>query len=241
MLLLGGTSQIGLATALALRPTGSIVLCGRDRAALEAAADSLRAHLPGITVDVEEFDAAHPPATEQLVSDVFGRGPVDVVLPAFGVLGDQASAERAPQEAASILGINVVGQAVALLAAAQHLRRQGHGALVVYSSIAGVRARRANFIYGASKSAIDALGTGLAAALHGTGVHVLVVRPGFVVGRMTERMPPAPLAVTPEQVARATVNALRRGRRTVWVPASMAPIAVVFRALPWTVWRRLPR
>lgn len=240
-MLLGGTSQIGVATVMALGPTESIVLCGRDRAAMDVTADFLRARLPGVAVEVEDFDAANAPAAEQLVAAVFGRGPVDVVLPAFGVLGDQAIAERAPQEAASTLVINVVAQAVVLLAVARQLRPQGHGTLVVYSSIAGVRARRANFVYGASKAAVDALGTGLAAALHGSGAHVLVVRPGFVVGRMTAGMPTAPLATTPEQVARATANAIRRRRRTVWVPARLGPVAVLFRILPWTVWRRLPR
>ena len=82
---------------------------------------------------------------------------------------------------------------------------------------------------------------GLADALHGSGVRLLTVRPGFVVGRMTEGMEPAPFASTAAQVAAATARALAKGRRTVWVPAILRPVFAVMRLLPQFVWRRLPR
>jgi hypothetical protein len=72
-------------------------------------------------------------------------------------------------------------------------------------------------------------------------VHLLLVRPGFVVGRMTEGMSPAPFASTPQQVAAATARALVRGRRTVWVPGVLRPLFFAMRLLPQFVWRRMPR
>ena len=236
LLLLGATSEIGLATARVLAPERA-VLAGRTAAGLAAAA----AALPGVAVETVEFDAADTAGVERVVDAAFAAGPVDVVLPAFGILGDQTLAEREPGHAAEVLQVDLVAQAVALLAAARHLRTQGSGTLVVFSSIAAVRGRRANYVYGAAKAGLDALATGLTVDLAEHGVHVVLVRPGFVVGRMTEGMAPAPLSTTPGAVAAAVVAAIRRRRRVVWVPRRLVGVAAGLRVLPWPLWRRLPR
>lgn len=113
--------------------------------------------------------------------------------------------------------------------------------MVVFSSVAGVRVRRANYVYGSAKAGLDGFAGGLADALHGSGVGLLIVRPGFVIGRMTDGMKPAPLASTPAQVAAATARALARGRRTVAVPRRLRMMFVVMRLVPQTLWRRMPR
>jgi decaprenylphospho-beta-D-erythro-pentofuranosid-2-ulose 2-reductase len=110
----------------------------------------------------------------------------------------------------------------------------------VLSSVAGERVRKANFVYGASKAGLDGFAQGLGDALAGSGASVLVVRPGFVHTRMTRGMKAAPLATTPSAVAEATAQALRKGRRTIWVPATLRPVLSVLRHLPGPVWRRLP-
>ena len=115
------------------------------------------------------------------------------------------------------------------------------GAIVVFSSVAGVRVRRANYVYGSAKAGLDGFCSGLADALHGSGVRLLLVRPGFVIGRMTEGMKPAPMSSTPPQVAAATARALAKGRRTVWIPWTLRPFFVGMRLLPQWVWRRMPR
>ena len=243
VLLLGGTSEIGLAIvrALDLVPGAEVILAGRDPRMLAAAASTLRRDRPNLRTAVEPFEAAATEEHGALMDRVFARADVDLVLPAFGVLGDQARAEREPAYAVEVLRVNLLGQASVLLEAGRRLRAQRHGTLVVLSSIAGVRARRANFVYGASKAGVDALGTGLAAALHGTGVRVLVVRPGFVIGRMTTGMPPAPMSVHPDDVAAAVIRALRRGEEVVWVPPTLRVVAAAFRVAPQVIWRRLPR
>jgi short-subunit dehydrogenase len=112
---------------------------------------------------------------------------------------------------------------------------------VVFSSVAGARVRRANYVYGSAKAGLDGFASGLADALHGSGVRLLLVRPGFVIGRMTEGMSPAPLSSTPPQVADATARALVKGRTEVWVPRPLGVLVFGFRLLPRSVWRRLPR
>lgn len=188
------------------------------------------------------FDADDLSRHRTVLDKIFAEhGPVDVVVVAFGVLGDQRRAETDAAHALSIVHTDYVAHVSVLTELANLLRRQGNGQLVVFSSVAGVRVRRANYVYGSAKAGLDGFACGLADALHGSGVRLLLVRPGFVIGRMTEGMSPAPFSSTPAQVADATVAALRRGRREVWVPAILRPVFAVMRLLPRAVWRRLPR
>jgi decaprenylphospho-beta-D-erythro-pentofuranosid-2-ulose 2-reductase len=108
------------------------------------------------------------------------------------------------------------------------------------SSVAGERVRRSNFVYGSSKAGIDGYYQGLAAALAGSGVRVMIVRPGFVHTKMTRGRKAAPLATSPEAVAAAIVRGLRRGHEIVWAPPALRYVMVVLRHLPRAVFRRLP-
>lgn len=240
LLVLGGTSEIALATArrLVARRTRTVWLAGRPSPALEQAAGQLRGL--GAEVRTVAFDALDPESHEAALGKVFTEGDIDLVLLAFGVLGDQAHDEREPLNAVKVAQTNYTGAVSAGLVSARALQAQGHGSLVVLSSVAGERARRANFIYGSSKAGLDAFAQGLGDALHGTGVHVMVVRPGFVRSRMTAGMEEAPLATTPEAVATAIELGLRRRSETVWVPGALRVVMSALRHLPRGVFRRLP-
>ncbi|MER6751412.1 decaprenylphospho-beta-D-erythro-pentofuranosid-2-ulose 2-reductase [Streptomyces fungicidicus] len=240
LLVLGGTSEIALATArrLIARRTRTVWLAGRPSAALDEAAGRLRDL--GAEVRTVAFDALDPATHEEVLGKVFAEGDVDMVLLAFGTLGDQAHDERDPVAAVRVAQTNYTGAVSAGLVCAGALQAQGHGSLVVLSSVAGERARRANFIYGSSKAGLDAFTQGLGDALYGTGVHVMVVRPGFVRTRMTAGLPEAPLATTPEAVAAAVELGLRRRSETVWVPGALRVVMSALRHLPRAVFRRLP-
>jgi NAD(P)-dependent dehydrogenase (short-subunit alcohol dehydrogenase family) len=121
------------------------------------------------------------------------------------------------------------------------MRAQRAGTIVVLSSIAAVRPRKANFVYGAAKAGLDAFARGLTDALEGTGVRVVLVRPGFVIGRMTAGMSAAPLSSTPEQVGAAVADAVAGSRAQVWVPRSLGPFAMLLRLLPRPLWRKMRR
>ncbi|MEU1167269.1 SDR family NAD(P)-dependent oxidoreductase, partial [Streptomyces sp. NPDC005921] len=222
LLVLGGTSEIALATArrLIARRTRTVWLAGRPSPALDRSAERLRALGPD--VHTVAFDALDPESHETALGKVFANGDIDMVLLAFGVLGNQATDEREPVNAVRVAQTNYTGAVSAGLVAARALQAQGHGSLVVLSSVAGERARRSNFIYGSSKAGLDAFAQGLGDALHGTGVHVMVVRPGFVRSKMTHGLEEAPLATTPEAVATAIELGLRRRSEVVWVPGRAA-------------------
>ncbi|MFE9023045.1 decaprenylphospho-beta-D-erythro-pentofuranosid-2-ulose 2-reductase [Streptomyces sp. NPDC007808] len=240
LLVLGGTSEIALATArrLIARRTRTVHLAGRPSPALERSAAQLRAL--GADVHTVPFDALDPESHEAVLGKVFAEGDVDMVLLAFGVLGDQARDEREPLNAVRVAQTNYTGAVSAGLVSAGALQAQGHGSLVVLSSVAGERARRANFIYGSSKAGLDTFAQGLGDALHGTGVHVMVVRPGFVRSKMTADLPEAPLSTTPEAVATAIEVGLRRRSETVWVPGSLRMVMAALRHVPRGLFRRLP-
>ncbi|MFB7502352.1 SDR family NAD(P)-dependent oxidoreductase [Streptomyces broussonetiae] len=234
LLVLGGTSEIALATArrLIARRTRTVWLAGRHSPALERAAESLRAL--GADVRTAGFDALDPESHETALDKIFAEGDIDLVLLAFGVLGDQAQDEREPARAVRVAQTNYTGAVSAALVTARALQAQGHGSLVVLSSVAGVRARRADFIYGSSKAGLDAFAQGLGDALHGTGVHVMVVRPGSV------HRPETPFATTPEAVATAIELGLRRRSETVWVPGVLRVVTTALRHTPRALLRRLP-
>ena len=159
---------------------------------------------------------------------------------AFGVLGDQAAFDADPMLAVAAARTNYVGAVSAGLVTAERLRRQGHGTLVVLSSVAGERVRKANFVYGSTKAGLDGFAQGLGDALAGSGAGVLVVRPGFVPTKMTAGRPAAPLATTPEAVADAVVAGLAAGGTSCGSRRSLRYVFAVFRHLPRSLWRRLP-
>lgn len=241
VVIFGGRSEIGLEVATRLARGATVVLAARGADRLGDEIGAVRA-AGAAAVHAVEFDAddlaSHARLVEQLVAE---HGPIATAVLAFGILGDQARAERDPAHAVAVVHTDYVAQVSLLTVLAATMRAAGRGTLVVFSSVAGARVRRANYVYGSAKAGLDGFAGGLADALHGSGVHLLLVRPGFVIGRMTEGMDPAPLSSTPAQVADATVRALAKGRRTVWVPATLAGLVFAMRLLPQFVWRRMPR
>lgn len=237
----GATSEIAGAVLdrLVVRGASRLVLAGRDPEAVERVAARYR-DLGVTDVETVRFEATDLDGHPGVVDHVFSRGDVDVALVAFGILGDQSSDEGDPRGAARVAETNYTAAVSVGVALSTHLRRQGHGALVVLSSVAGERARRSNFVYGSSKAGLDAFYQGLASALEPQGVRVMVVRPGFVRTRMSAGLKPPPFSATAEEVARVVVSGLDRGARVVWAPPVLRVVMAVVRHLPTPVFRRLP-
>jgi NAD(P)-dependent dehydrogenase (short-subunit alcohol dehydrogenase family) len=243
VLVLGGRSEIGtaVATRLAARGCGTVVLAARRAADLDEQEAELR-RAGATTVGRVEFDADDLGGHAAVLAEVEERyGLPSTVVVAFGVLGDQATAERDAAAAVAVVHTDYTAQVHVLTLLADRLRAAGRGTLVVFSSVAGVRVRRANYVYGSAKAGLDGFASGLADALAGTGVRLLLVRPGFVIGRMTAGMAPAPFSSTADQVADAVVAGLRGRRGEICVPGVLRPVFFLMRLLPRAVWRRLPR
>jgi decaprenylphospho-beta-D-erythro-pentofuranosid-2-ulose 2-reductase len=243
VLLLGGSSEIGLAIVRRLVVDGPVraFLLGRDRERLVAAAATLeRAGSPGAQFELIDAEDA-PGRHAQVIAAAFERmGGFDLAVLAIGVLGAQAGLDADPAQAAEVMQVNFAGAGSLMLECLRRFRDQSRGTLIVLSSVAAERPRASNPVYGAAKAGLDALAQGLADATVGTGVRVLVVRPGFVRTRMTAGLDPAPMATTPEAVADAAVRALAGSAHTVWVPGRLRVLFAVLRHLPRTIFRRLP-
>ena len=241
VLVLGGTSEIGVAIARRLMSPSTAYVglaCRRPESASMAVASLSR---PGVVVEAVEFDAVRLESHATLLDRVVAEhGDLDVVVLAFGQLGDQSVFDEDPIAAAGVVNVNYTAAVTASLAVAERLRAQGHGTLVVLSSVAGERVRKANYVYGSSKAGLDAFAQGLGDALDGTGARVLIVRPGFVHSAMTAGLSPAPFATTPDVVAEVVIRGLRQGRRIVWAPGILRWVFMVLRHVPHPIWRRLP-
>ena len=241
VLILGGRSEIGIELAQRLAPGATVILAARAADRLDEQVSVCRA-AGAAAVHTREFDAddlaSHGPLVASIVAD---HGSIGTAVLAFGILGDQARAEIDATHAVGIVHTDYVAQVSLLTHLAAAMRTADRGSMIVFSSVAGVRVRRANYVYGSAKAGLDGFASGLSDALYGTGVRLLIARPGFVIGRMTQGMTPAPLSSTPQQVADATARALAKGRRSVWIPWALRPMFFAMRLLPQFVWRRMPR
>jgi decaprenylphospho-beta-D-erythro-pentofuranosid-2-ulose 2-reductase len=237
----GGNSEIALAIVaeLAAHRLDHAVLAVRDPENA-AGVDALRA--AGVGTDAIPFDAERPDTHAAAVDGAFaaldGRD-LDLAVVAFALLGDQERAKRDASAAVQLATTNFVGAVSVLTILAERLEDQGHGAIVVLSSVAAERPRQANYPYGATKAGLDAFAQGLSDALARSHVHVLVARPGWVRTKMTKGDRPKPLATDPQSVAKDVVAGLHRGAHTVWSPRALRPISAAMRLLPRPVWRRI--
>jgi len=242
VLVLGGTSDIALALAARLVDDGcaDVVLAGRDPGGLERAAESLL-QAGAKSVSTLVFDATEVRAAAGVVDEGFAAlGQVDLVVIALGALYDTEGDERDPALVARCVSVNFTWPATALARIAARLADQGTGNVVVLSSVAGVRVRRSNFVYGSAKAGLDAFARAMHQALQGTGARVVVVRPGFVKTKMTEGRTPKPLSTNASAVAADIVRGLETGAEVVWSPRILRIVFVALSLVPEGLWRRLP-
>lgn len=242
----GGRSEIGVATAARLAEGNRVVLAARRPDDLAAQVATLTA--AGATeVETVAFDANDTATHPALIASLFAAGnTIDVAIIAFGILGDALRAETDVEHALAIAHTDYYAQISVMTPLAVALRAQGSGTIIVFSSVAGVRVRRANYVYGSTKAGLDGFASGLADALQGSGVNLLLARPGFVIGAMTKDLmdsgvKPAPFSKTADQVADAVAKAYRKGKGEVWIPGILRPMFFGMRLLPRAVWRKLPR
>ena len=240
ILLIGGTSDIGLSIVASLAGQGTeVILAGRNLDNLDSASQQFLEG--GAMPQTRMLDVTDLHAADQLFDEVFARD-VDIVVIATGVLPVQSAVLNDPQEAQRSLAVNGLGAATLLLSCHARMCIQGHGQIVVLSSIAAARPRPSNFIYGAGKAMVDFLARGLVESPD-PRVSVLLVRPGFVRTKMTAGLASAPFATNSGQVADAVAQWSRRvdGSRIMWVPAVLKHVARVMSLLPLALLRKIDR
>ena len=239
LLLLGGTSDIAIAIAHRYaRPGLRVVLAARPserRSVAAAELKNLGCEVTEVDLDARDHDS-HAATIELALAD----GDIDIAVIAFGLLGEPERAWQDPDLALELAEVNYTAPVHLGVLLGERMKNQSHGWIVALSSVAGERIRRSNFVYGSTKAGFDGFFLGLGEALREYGVHVLVVRPGFVKSKMTSGLEEAPLAVTPDQVAEAVAEGISAKRELVWVPGPLRVVMSGLRHVPRPLFRKLP-
>jgi short-subunit dehydrogenase len=180
--------------------------------------------------------AAQP---EMLAIAVERLGAIDLAMIAHGVLGDQQAAEADFEIAAAVLHTNFISTVGLLTWLGNHFQGQRGGTLAVVSSVAGDRGRKSNYVYGASKGALNIFLEGLRNRIDRDGVQVLTIKPGFVATPMTAHVPHNALFASPDQVARGILKAIEQRRDVVYVPWFWAGIMLLVRSIPGSRFKKM--
>ena len=240
VLVLGATSSIAIATMRRLATQGSrFMLVARHSNRLTAVAQDLLTR-GALTVDTWVMDlddtAAHP---EMLAIAAERLDRIDLALIAHGVLGDQQAAEADFEVAAAILHTNFIATVSLLTWLGNYFQAQRGGTLAVVSSVAGDRGRKSNYVYGASKGALNIFMEGLRNRIDRDGVQVLTIKPGFVATPMTAHVPHNALFASPDQVAGGILKAVERRRDVAYVPWFWAGIMLLIRSIPGFLFKKM--
>jgi decaprenylphospho-beta-D-erythro-pentofuranosid-2-ulose 2-reductase len=242
--LVGGTSEIGLSIVDSIFEKGrgkQLVVSVKSEADIERVQNELERRFNGVSVEVVVMNMLNSGSLEVTTRSTFAKFQIDVVILAAGLLPDAEKSFSDAQVAINSAKVNFLGQLEVGTEVIQQFKKQGHGRLVVVSSVAGERSRKDNYVYAAGKAGLDAWATGLADALHGLPIRVLVVRPGMVRTKMSAGLPEVPFTCNPDVVGKAVLKRLNRGPTLIWVPGILRIVMSILRHLPRFVFRRLSR
>jgi decaprenylphospho-beta-D-erythro-pentofuranosid-2-ulose 2-reductase len=248
ILLLGGTSEIGLAICerYLRNANARIVLAdlpdhpGKDKAIAQMKAAGAK------SVEWIDFDGVATANHPKVIDTAFAGVDIDVAIVAFGLLGDAEELWQNQLKAVQIAQINYTAAVSVGVLLGEKMRAQGFGRIIAMSSVAGERVRRSNFVYGSTKAGLDGFYLGLGEALREYGVRVLVIRPGQV--RTTTTLDhwkstgakEAPFTVDKEFVAELAVTSAAKGKELVWAPGPVRYLMAVLRHIPRPIFRKLP-
>jgi len=237
----GATRGIGRAVARRLAERGdTLFLLGRDPADLSLSARDLEARGAAGPVGHAHLDLGQPdgfPTALDAADRALAR--LDALVVTGGLFARQDELATDPARLAALLHANFTGTVLLCQQTAERLAARGGGLICAFGSVAGDRARRSNYLYGASKAGLAACLDGLDLAYRDRGVRVLCVKPGFVRTGMTAGLPVPPFAGEPDAVARRVVAAMGAGRHQVYAPGIWRAIMLVIRMLPRAVLRRV--
>ena len=173
----GASSGIGLATTLALAAEGcSVLAVGRSEAKLAGVRDQHPERISTLSADV-----ADPATAELLVASALERfGSLDIVLPNAGIYVGGDLADTPMESIAGVVATNVTGVFALMRASLGHLVDQGHGDILVTSSVAGHQDIAWEPVYSATKHAVQSFVHTVRRQCAGTGVRIGAIAPGVV-------------------------------------------------------------
>ncbi len=244
ILILGANSDIAMAIAGSLlreeaEGLSCLHLASKNTNVLKKRVEDMR--IKGISVEkvqVHLFDALDF-STHASFFDGLSPRP-DCVIAAFGYLGDQIRAQASFEEARRVIDVNFAGAVSILEIVADYFGKKGEGMIVGISSVAGVRGRKANYIYGAAKAGMSAYLSGLRNRLYEKNVHVITVLPGFVATKMTAHLDLPPLlTATPQDAAKDIITAMKKKKNIIYTKGIWRLIMCIIRHIPENIFKKL--
>ncbi len=242
ILLLGGTSEIGLAICAEYLKKGParIVLAALPNDPLRADAVAQMEAAGASAVEVIDFDALDTESHAKVIDAAWSAGDIDVAIVAFALDGDPEELWQNQAKAVRVAQVNYTASVSVGVLLGEKMKAQGFGRIIVMSSVAGERVRRSNFVYGSTKAGLDGFYLGLGEALRPHGPRVTVIRPGMVRTRFSAHVKEAPLTVDKEDIATLAVSSAQKGKELVWAPNQFRFVMMILRHIPRPIFRRLP-
>ena len=235
VVLFGGNSDIGLAILkkLPMARDSTLILVGRNLNYNQVASK-----FPESNVEIIEFDFENIDKIDILFSTISKQRDIDVAILAYGYLGEVGTDTLLREINQQIL-INYYGPAMLFSKLFEIFRNQKHGKILVITSVAGIRPRISNFVYGSAKSGLDFLVRGSQNESKKNNFTVSVLRPGFVESKMTQGLKPPAFSVKPDRVAEDAVKGLLRQKKIIYSPAILNYIFTLLRFSPDFIFNKL--
>jgi len=242
IVVIGATSAIAEHCARLWLSAGraDLTLVGRDLQRLERVAADLRVRSPASPVSTMQAGFLDPAAIDVAVDGILRNGPVDIVLIAHGSLPDQADCQESTAAAADALAVNGLSPVLYAEAFARHMARAGQGTIALIGSVAGDRGRKSNYVYGAAKGLMTRYAQGLQHRFAGSGVRVVLVKPGPTDTPMTAQLKGQGAKLAPvEDVAHQIIDGIAAGKPVIYTPGKWWLIMMIIRHLPAFVFNKM--
>jgi short-subunit dehydrogenase len=217
-----------------------LILVARDKSKMERMAADLQVRNPATTIHLLQTDFFDPNAIQSLVENIFHAGSVGIVLIAQGSLPDQKACEHELNLCNETLKINAISPVLFAEAFAKAMEKQNKGTIVLIGSVAGDRGRKTNYVYGAAKGLVTRYAQGLQHRFAGSGVNVVLVKPGPTDTPMTASLKLQGLKLASvDEVAKDIVKAVEKKRAVVYAPKKWQLIMWVIRHIPTFIFNKL--
>jgi decaprenylphospho-beta-D-erythro-pentofuranosid-2-ulose 2-reductase len=233
ILVVGGKSEIALQTVLnvPLAPNGNVFLLGRQ-------IENEKIVIDGAQVTQLNYDITNSSQQTKIIADLFDKSDIDLVILAVGCLGIQPN-KSTLEKNEIVIDVNFSHSAKVLNYVTNRLKLQNHGKILVLSSVASVRPRKSNYIYGAAKSGLDFFARGLQLDLVGSGVDICIARPGFVHSNMTNGMTPAPFAISAAKAGEICARGILKSKNVFYVRGILRYVMFIVKLLPYKILNKL--
>ncbi|HEX2847690.1 MAG TPA: SDR family oxidoreductase [Chitinophagaceae bacterium] len=237
VLILGATSDIGYAAAKKYASEKyAVQLAGRNPDALKPLQSDLKIRYD-IDCSIHRFDADDLPSHASFYDQLSPKP--DVCVCAVGYMNDNDIAIADLNETVRTINANYTGPVSVLNIIAADFAKRGSGAIAGISSVAGLRGRQSNYIYGSAKAGFTAYLSGLRNKMFPHKVHVLTVLPGFVNTRMTADLElPKLLTAQPDEVAKAIYNGIKKQKNVIYVKWFWRWIMFIITSIPEFIFKK---